>query len=266
MSYTSSIDNMRWSFSRVTSYEQCPYEWYLHYIVNDQEEYPEEQNYYAQVGGFVHEILASVYKKEIRASDAFNYFIDNYDNYVTETVSKNIMDKTFEACADYLSKIDLITSLTDGKDILGVEQRIEFIIEGHKFIGFIDLLLKDTETGELIIVDHKSSEYPFKKNGEVKASAKSFDKYKKQLYLYAHWVHETYGEWPTTLEWNHFKDGGKVSSIPFSMDEYIDSIEWFKDKIDTIKQDDVFEANREFFYCNNLCAYRNICEYKEEED
>lgn len=266
MSYSNEIDGMRWSYSRVTAYEQCPYEWYLHYIVQDEDEYPEEQNYFAQVGGFVHKILAKVFDGKLNADDAFNYFIENFDYNVTTTTYGNIMDSTYEKCAEYFSDADSIKNLVGNCDIVGVEQKAEFELEGRKFIGFIDLLLRDKYDNRFVVVDHKSGEYPFKANGEVKANAKSFDKYKKQLYLYAHWVHEKYGEFPKTLAWNHFKDGGKVASIQFDEDEYKDAISWFTSEIERIKQDEDFEPKKDYFYCNNLCAFRNSCEYKDEED
>lgn len=57
--YKDDIDKMRWSYSRLTSFEHCKYEFYLNYIVNDDEEYLSEGNFYAEVGSFVHEILCN---------------------------------------------------------------------------------------------------------------------------------------------------------------------------------------------------------------
>lgn len=265
MRYKDEIDNMTWSFSRVTTYEQCPYEWYLRYILQDDDEYPQEPNYYAQVGSFVHKILEKVYNKKLKADDAIEYYLEHFDENVTAYAPSNVKDKTFESCAEYLSDTDLINQFKRFK-IVGVEQRVEFEIDGRKFTGFIDLLLQDKKTGELTIVDHKSSAYPFNKNGTVKASAKSFEKYKKQLYLYAHWVKEKYGEFPKTLAWNHFKDGGKIARIEFNKNEYDEAIKWFMDEIKAVNSDDSFEPQMDYFYCNNLCAYRNVCEYREEDE
>lgn len=263
MSYENEISKMRWSFSRVTTYDQCPYEWYLRYILNDDDEYPEEENYYAQVGGLVHEVLALVYKKKISTEEAVDYFIDHFDQMVTETTKDSVMDTTFNACVDYFSDESNMSKLIDEMKIIGVEQYFSIEMNENTFIGYIDLLLQDSD-GELILVDHKSSEYPFKTNGEIKTSARSFEKYKKQLYLYATWVHEKYGKWPKELWWNHFKDKGKIAKIPFDINEYNDAIEWFSERVNTIKNDVDFEAKKEWFYCNKLCAYRNVCEYNEE--
>ena len=32
------INNMTWSYSRVSAYEQCPYGWFLNYILEEAEE------------------------------------------------------------------------------------------------------------------------------------------------------------------------------------------------------------------------------------
>lgn len=266
MSYKEEIKKMTWSFSRVTAYDQCPYEWYLHYILKDEDEYPEEQNYYAQVGGYVHKILAMIFEDRLKPDDAFDYYVDHFDENVTETTFQNTMDSTFDKCADYLLDVDKLNSLKNDFEIIGVEKKVEFTLNGRKFIGFIDLLVKSKCTGGYIVIDHKSSEYPFTKSGGVKASAKSYEKYKKQLYLYAHWVHEKYGEFPELLMWNHFKDGGQWAVIRFDQNEYEESIKWFCDQIDVIEADDEFEAKKDYFYCNNLCAYRNVCEYKDLEE
>lgn len=266
MSYREEIERMTWSFSRVTTYDQCPYEWYLHYILKDADEYPEEQNFYAQIGGYVHEILAMVLENKLKAEDAFDYYVDHYDENVTETTFPNVMDNTFDKCADYLMDADKLNSLKNDFEIVGVEKKAVFTINGKKFLGFIDVLAKSKEDGGYIVIDHKSAEYPFTKSGNIKSSARSFEKYKRQLYLYAHWVKEQYGEFPKLLVWNHFKDGGQLAIIKFDINEYQEAINWFCDKINVIEADEEFDANKEYFYCNNLCPYRNTCEYKDEEE
>ena len=101
-------------------------------------------------------------------------------------------------------------------------------------------------------------------NGEVKANSKeSFEKYKKQMYLYCHAVHERTGEWPKEMTWNHYKDGGRLATIPFIMSEYKEIMKWFKESLAEIEAEEVFPANLNYFYCNNLCKFRKSCEYKE---
>lgn len=251
----------RWSYSRTTSFGHCKYEFYLDYIINDNKQYLSEGNYYAEVGSFVHEILAMIFSGELDVDDAAQYFIDNYENNVFYKVKKSTMDKTFELIADYFANLDL--EWLKDYDILGVELEKKFTVGKYEFIGFIDLLLRDKRDGKIVVLDHKSSEYPFKKNGEIKKkSQQSFESYKRQMYLYCHAVHQSYGEFPKEITWNHFKDGGQFATIPFIQSEYDEAIKWFQDMIGVIEIEKDFAPSEDFFYCFNLCNFRNSCEYK----
>lgn len=256
------MDN-EWSYSRTTCFMNCKYEFFLQYIVDDDDLYPAEDNYYAQVGSFVHEILAMVFKKELSVDDALEYFIDNYDNYVFYKVRESTMNKTLGLIADYFASLDL--DWLKDYYVIGVELEVKFKVGDHSFIGYIDLLLRDKRDGKIVVLDHKSSPYPFKKNGEVKKNSEhSFNLYKKQMYLYCHAVKQLYGEFPKEITWNHFKDGGKLATIPFSQDEYKDTIKWFKKTIKAIQKEKDFEPTQDFFYCNNLCNFRAVCEYNNQ--
>lgn len=251
----------RWSYSRTTCFCHCKYEFYLNYVINDDEQYLSESNYYAEIGSYVHEILAKIFSNELKVEDSLDYFIEHYDDYVFYKVRKSTMDKTFGLIADYFASLD-IDWLKD-YEILGVELETNFKLDNYDFIGFIDLLLRDKRDGKIIVIDHKSSEYPFTSNGKVKKNSQnSFDLYKKQMYLYCHAINQIYGEYPKEITWNHFKDGGKFATIPFVKDEYDETIKWFRNTLKTIEKEKDYEPSEDFFYCNNLCNFRNSCEYK----
>lgn len=261
--YKEEIDKMQWSYSRLTSFEHCKYEFYLKYIINDDDEYLAEGNFYAEVGTFVHEILAMIFNGELKIEDAAQYYIDNFDDNVFYKIRQSTADKIFETCASYLADVDF-TWLND-YEIIGVEKEVNFSKNGYKFIGFIDLLLRDKNDGKLVIMDNKSSEYPFKKDGGIKAKVKdNFESYKHQMYLYGLAVYEEYGEYPKELVWNHFKDGGKLAKIPFKLEGGLyPAIGWMFDTIEQIENEEDFEASQDYFYCHNLCDFRNSCEYKD---
>ena len=238
--YKSQIDDMVWSYSRLATFENCKYEFYLNYIVDNDEEYLSECNFYAEVGSFVHQILAMIFNGELTPEEATQYYIDNYEDNVLYRTRQSIMDKTFEACANYFSDVEF--NWLNNYDILGVELETKVNVGGYHFIGFIDLLLRDKNDGKIVVVDHKSSEYPFKRNGEIKNKlSDKFESYKKQMYLYSHAVKEQFGEFPKELRWNHFKDKGRIATIPFNQ-------------------------TLSFFYCTQICNFRNSCEYCKSED
>lgn len=258
--YKEIIDKMRWSYSRLSSFDTCPYSFYLGYIINDDDEYLSESNYYAEVGSFVHEILAKIFSGELSKDDAAQYFVDNFDKNVFYKVRESTMNKTFELCADYLSTEEF--NWIENYEILGVELKVEFNLFGYAFVGYIDLLLRDKRDGKIVVMDHKSMQYPFKQDGCVKKNAeKSFNHYKMQMYLYCHAIKEKYGEFPKEITWNHFKDGGKFATIPFDNDEYNNAIKWLKDTIRKIEDEENFDAVLDYFYCTQLCNFRSTCEY-----
>lgn len=261
--YKEEIDKMCWSYSRLTSFEHCKYEFYLNYIVSDNNEYLSEGNFYAETGSFVHEILAMIFEGKLTPDEASQYYVDNFDKNVFYKTRQSVMDKTYENCADYFAYVDF--GWLNNYEILGVETEVKSRINGYDFIGYIDLLLKDKRDRKLVILDNKSSEYPFKQDGKVKSKLKqSFESYKKQMYLYSYTVKEKYGEFPKELKWNHFKDGGKISTIPFKKEDFDDTIKWFVETIQSIEQEGDFEPNVDYFYCRNLCNFRASCEYNRE--
>lgn len=269
--YKEEIEKMVWSYSRLTSFEHCPYEFYLNYIVKNDEEYLSEGNFYGESGNFVHDILAKIFTKELTPEEAALYFVENFDDNVFYKVRESTMNKSFESCAEYFGSADF--EWINDYEILGVEQKFEFTLKKNNFIGFIDLLLRDKKDNKIVIMDHKSSSYPFKVNGkDLKANAAdNFNKYKKQMYLYSHWVKEAYGEFPEELIWNHFKDGGKLAKFTFNEDEYNETIKWALDIIKKIKKENNFRAisedeesaKKEWNYCHVLCGFRHSCEYIE---
>ncbi len=258
MSYKKELDEMVWSFSRIHSYEGCPYGFYLKYIEKEKG----IDNFYAGNGRLIHEIHEKILKGELDIEDCVNYYIEEFD-FIEERERENIETNAMNACADYLSELDF-----DGLknyNILGVEEEIHTKIGKFNIRGFIDLLLEHKETGEIIVLDHKSSKYMLKKNGEVlKGKENDFLSYKHQLYLYCKYVIEKYGKVPKYLVWNHFKEK-KICKIDFVQEEYEETLEWFKKLIKKIYKDKDFEAKKDYIMCNSLCDYRRICEYRNEE-
>jgi len=265
------ISDMEWSHSRITQFVNCPYSFYLRYIEKNKNK---EANYYAENGKLVHEILAKVLEgmmsgkcdNEELLDKALNSYINDYPEYVVHKVKKSTEEKTFELCSDYFATVDF--DWLDGYEIVGVEKEVHQMIGAHKYLGYIDLLLRNKKSGKFVIVDHKSAAWPLKKNGEVlKSHEESFASYKRQMYLYADAVMKEYNvtcDSISELWWNHFKEGGKLVKIPFIKSEYIATKKWFTDTIRKIQLERSFPPKVNYFYCSNLCDYRNICEYQAE--
>lgn len=263
------IGTMTYSFSRLNSFYTCPYEWHRVYIDCDEK----DNSAMAQFGSLMHSILEMYAKGELEVFELSQYYMDHFNDVVTYDFPPNkyidMRQKYYDAGLDYLDNIDLDL---DSYNILGVEKKVEFKINKYDCIGFIDLLLQDKKSGEIIILDHKSASIGVLKSGKIaKKDREHFDQFKKQLYLYAKPVIQEYGR-VDKLKWNMFRDQ-KYIEIPFDQKEYEESLQWAEDTIKLIEAETEWGLNQEFvkareedkyppFYCMNLCSQRYHCSEK----
>lgn len=252
------IDNMTWSFSRINAFHNCKHEWLLSYIECEDR----SSNFYAEFGKYCHEILEKFANGELEKKELVPYYEEYFDDNVKSFVyhkTADIRQSYYEKGKAYFENFDLDLSKYE---VLGVEKKCKYNLEGKKFIGYIDLLLKD-ENGDIIVLDHKSSEYPFTPKGKMKkAKEEDFRDYKRQLYLYAKQVFNEYGVFPRYLWWNFFKFREWVK-IDFIMEEYEEALEWALKTIKDVYDEADFSPNIDYFYCSNLCSFRNgVCEFR----
>lgn len=250
---------MTWSFSRLNSFYQCPYEWWLHYMQCNKG----SSNFFAQYGSFMHKILEMYANNELNIFNISQYYEENFWTEVSDNAPPNkyvdIKQSYYTKGLEYLDNIDLIL---DDYEILGVEKEVRFNIGSYEMVGYIDLLLKSKIDGSIIILDHKSASLKFKKNGDVsKSDRQHFLDFKRQLYLYSIPVIREYGA-TDFLVWNMFKDR-KYIKIPWNSREYEEAINWAANTIKLIEQENAWLPNPDYYYCHYLCGQRmNACEYK----
>ena len=77
--YRELINDMTWSYSRVKTFHDCPYRWFLKYI-HDCKEVP---MFYSSYGSFMHKLLEQYYKgmlskEEIRNNTSYVLTNDTY--------------------------------------------------------------------------------------------------------------------------------------------------------------------------------------------
>ena len=254
------IDTMVWSFSRLSSFHQCPYGFHLKYIECNKG----DSNFFGQYGSFVHKILEMYVKGELSIFEISQYYEDNFHLEVTLNAPSNkytdIRQSYYDKGLEYLDNIDLIL---DDYEVLGVEKEVKFTIGGYEMIGYIDLLLKDKKTGGIIVLDHKSATIKFTKKGEVsKTNLKDVEKFKMQLYLYSMAVKEEYGIYPISLQWNLFKDQNWLT-VEFNEDEYKNALKWAEETVKAIERETAWLPSPSNYFCYNICDMRyKACEYK----
>ena len=252
---------MTWSFSRLNAFYNCTYEFYLHYIECNKS----ENGFFGEYGSLIHKILEKYEKGELSLFELNEYYEEHFDEDVPHDAPPNkfvnIRQSYYDKGIDYLDNIDLDL---EKYEVLGVEKKVEFKINDKDFVGYIDLLVKDKETGEIIIIDHKSASIKILKNGKIsKSDQQHFLDFKRQLYLYSIPVIKEYGS-VSKLKWNMFKDQ-KWIEVPWIQEEYDEAIQWAKDTLELIEKEKEWRPNPDYYYCHYLCGQRNhACEYKPQ--
>lgn len=234
-----------WSFSRLNAFHICPLMWKKNYI----DEECGEGNAFADYGTMVHNIieewingklltweLADEYKKrfmEIEHPFPFNPYTDLRENY-------------YKNGYEYFKNFDEF----DGYTPLITEKEVIFEIEKYKFKGFPDLVAEDN-FGNLVIFDHKSSNI---------YKGKKLEDRIRQLYFYSIPVQIELGKYPDYLIFNHFRKN--IHDIhQFNFEQLEKTKKWAIKTIKQIKNCKEFKPNINEFFCTQLCAYRNSCEY-----
>lgn len=255
------IDNMLWSFSRLNSFYNCPYEWHEKYIMCQYG----ERGFFGEFGGCCHKILERYAKGELSIFEISQAYEEEFATTVVHDAPPNkyvdIKSSYFEKGLDYFDNIDLDL---EKYEVLGVEKEVRFKIADKDFIGFIDLLLREKDTGKIIILDHKSASIKFLKNGNVsKTDQAHVREFIRQLCLYSIPVIEEYGR-VDELWWNLFKDRNWLK-IPWKQEDQDEAVQWAKDTIALIEKETEYPCKQDFYYCWNLCSQRNnACPYKPQ--
>lgn len=256
VSYKPLIEDMTWSYSRVDSFDDCPYRWYLKYI-----HYPklkDGKRFYSEFGTFMHKLLEAFYKGEITKEQAVTEFASGFN----ENTRGDGRPK-FDIVKNYFkSGIQFLRELKPFRfETIAVEEKVEFEIAGHKFVGYIDY--HGMENGEHVIVDNKSRNLKPRSGREVPTKKdEELDSMLKQLYIYAEAIRQKYGKLPKLLCFNCFKNGVFIEE-PFNMEVYEKTLKWAEDKIKDIENTNEFYPNVDYFSCNFICGMSEHCCYYE---
>lgn len=244
---------MQWSYSRIKLFDTCRYAWYLKYLYGDRE----EPNFYASYGRYIHKLIESYFRDEISHQDLSMTYLMGF-SYAIEGVrpKQEIVERYMESGLSYFENFKPFRF-----DMISVEEKIEFSINGRNFVGFIDYLGRDVD--DLVIIDHKSRDLK-QRSKRKKPTLKDaeLDDFLKQLYLYSVGVEERFGRLPKKLCFNCFKSGEFIEE-EFDLDAFDKAKSWALKSIEKIESADRFYPNLDWFYCTNLCGFNGQCPYYE---
>lgn len=250
MNFSNIISEMTWSYSRITTFESCPYQFFLSYI----KRLPKKRMFFSDYGTLIHKIIELYLLGALKQDDLVPYYLYRFRADVAAAApSKDIYTNYFQQGLQYLQSFSF-----PYRTILGVEKRADFSVEGLPFTGIIDC---EAEDGGIVIVDNKSRALkPRSKRKKPTKSDMELDAYLRQLYLYSLIIKEQFHTYPTRLEFNCFRTGTLISE-PFRMDALEQTKDWAIQSVQTITKNEDWSPNMDYWKCRYLCDLNEHCEY-----
>jgi RecB family exonuclease len=253
VSFAPLIDDMTWSYSRIKSFEDCHYRWYLKYIRN----VAGKEMFFASYGSFLHKLLELYYTGELKKEQLPDVYLAKFKEEVALPAPNMQVFNNY-----FLGGLWYLRSFKDFPfNTLAVEQEVHFSIDSLPFVGYIDYLGKSD--GDLYIVDNKSRALkPRSTRSKPTKGDAELDSYLRQLYLYAIPVREAYGVFPKSLCFNCFRTDTFIMEL-FRADAYEETKQWALDNVSSIRETEEFKPSVEYFKCRYLCEVNDHCEYYE---
>ena len=192
------------SFSKLMTFEQCPYSYYLSYIKHIKG----EESIYSTMGTVSHESAQDLVEGKIDNAEALERFETALDDSINVLGLKFPTEKSGDNFHQCMSSF--LENYKPNHDKYDIEKGFDVLMRDGKtlIMGFIDLIIHN-EDGTIDVVDYKTSS---------KFSKKDFEHKKMQLLIYA----------KSLLE-----EGYKINRLYFNMMKYC-TIEW--DEINSKKQ------------------------------
>ena len=185
-------------------------------------------------------------------ADAYEAEYDEAVKHYFPPFPKGLAGRYYDEGLQYFRSFD---GFGDDMEILSVEDKFELDIRGNRFVGIADLVLRDRNTGGITVIDHKSKSM----NSMQKAQYENT----RQLYTYAAYVKERFGEYPILLRFNMFRYGVNIDE-PFSMERYIETMDWIERTIAEIKAEKEWKVSSSGYFCRFICSTRLHCPVAEE--
>lgn len=238
------MNKPKWSFSRLDTYNTCPYSYYAKYVLKE-EEVP---NDWATNGTAVHDTMEFVANKELLPEEAGDYYFHSLPDLNFPTMKEGYKEKLVVDCLSFCENVPNLD--LDLDKVIAVEREFEIDVQGETLKGFIDLELR-FEDGILNRDWKTSSMSGF--------TGKKLQHKLKQLYLYSESTKEHFGEYPKYLEF-YMVRFQKAIRVEFDKKAHQEAIDWMMRTVEDIYNAKGFPQKEDYFFCNNICGVAS-CEF-----
>ena len=243
------LDNLFFSYSSVTTFEQCEYSFKLMYI----DAVDREGNFWSQFGLLWHSVLQGYFEGKIEKEELLDYYNKNYDNVITFDVPRMIKDKDSyrQSGIDYFSNFNFDLDLYD---VLVVEGYYKGRFENFNMTIKPDVVLREKSTGKVILVDFKTA---------AKIDKRKISGYMKQFYLYVYFLERFANIKCDYIDvWLVFN--GDVKRFAVDEKEMEKTISWLREVLNNIYKEDNWKPKINPFWCLNICSCSKDCKFKPD--
>ena len=205
----------------------------------------------------MHKLIERYYSGDLAKEEMLTSFLKDFKKEVRGFRPKeSTLKKFIDGAVSYLTNFEPFPY-----KMIAVEKKVEFEIEGIKFVGYIDFLGEDESDGELVIIDNKSRDLRQRSTrSKPTVKDKELDEILRQLYIYCIAVEKEYGKLPKALCINCFRTGVFITE-QFNKAAYEEAKAWVISRVEEIKNDSDFEPNPDMFKCFWICGVSDDCEY-----
>ncbi len=251
------IDNMRFSYSNLNTFENCRYAWLLTYIQCEER----NNNAFGQYGSFIHTILEKFFRNELEVWELLNYYKDNYNDYVTlyfPPYPKGMGEKYYEDGLLFFENFEFDKT---NYEVVSIEEEINTKFYDTSFIVKPDIVLKNKKNGNLVLLDYKT-----KKLKDSKYDNVTIEVYRHQMEIYAYFLwQERNIEINKIFIW--FVRNNKFHEIEVNPLKISETLSWMEETINAIKLEKEWSPNllpKNKYFCQNLCSVSLFCKYKND--
>ena len=258
-----------YSFSKLSCFETCKRQYFYNYILKTEQ----KDNIYTLLGSSIHDLVESLQQGEVTREVAIEKLetdFELFDILGFKFPSEKTKENYQKSITHFFRNFEPVHNSE-----FEIEKEVGFDLEGRKFVGYVDLLLHDSNGG-VTIVDYKTSS---KYTGDKLIHAS------RQLILYGialeHMGYKVNGCKFNMLKYASVagKNGRTKTeqrcdltdepneplyvSVPYNDYTKQEAVEWALDLIKQIESYtifDTYESTFNSFYCNTLCSFCDSCD------
>jgi len=249
------LDSLKFSNSSVNSFETCSLMFKLSYI--DAKE--KIENFYSQFGNHVHRTLEMYFDNKLEIFQLANYYAENFGVNITVApppFPKDLVSKYFE---DGLTFFNDFSWDRDGLEILFREDFINSKIDNIELVVKPDLVVREKETNQVILIDYKTAKIM---KGKY-IDKKKLEEYKKQMFLYSYIIGKEKGISIDKIKLLFIREKdplAQIQEVCYTQEDGENTIKEFLETVSKIKAESEWKSKQKIdYFCSEICSVRLSC-------